>query len=103
MVRVSVGGVGGPRFLRIAPEPAQWSLWANTFRGRRNVRRLPTEFVDAKGSDTDALVQRAGPSSAGGEMKVYSSSSGIQVHMSEVLSFGEAVQKYGDVNAPAEV
>ena len=83
--------------------PEQWSLSADTVRGHRTVRRLRIEFVDAKGSDTHALMQRSKPASAGGEMKVYSSSSGLQVRLSEVPSSVEAARKYGDVNAPAEV
>ena len=75
-IRMFLGGVGGGRRLGVSPEAVLRPTWRVVASNRRNVRGLSFEYVGAHGTSADRSAQRAKPPSAGGQMVVFSPSSG---------------------------
>ena len=77
-MRVSLGGVGGNRWLVMTPEPISWELRLSASGNRRNVKGVSLAKVDELKSQLESLPQRPKQQSAGGDMVVYSSRSGAR-------------------------
>ena len=88
-VRAAIGGVGGNRWLLMAPEPIPAELWKSVSGNLRNVKLTCLSDVDRVGDAQSSLAQRAKQPSAGGTMSVFSSKTGSRRH---VIPWGEASQ-----------
>ena len=77
-VRAACGGVGGNRSLLLVPEPITSELWSEVTSILRNVRMDRLSEIDESGDPQESLSRRAKQPSAGGQMVVDSSKSGMQ-------------------------
>ena len=77
-MRAACGGVGGNRLLLLVPEPITSELRLEVTSNLRNVRLGRMSGIDESGDSQESLSQRARQPSAGGQMVVYSSRSGMQ-------------------------
>ena len=80
-VRAAIGGVGGNRWLLMAPEPVSAELWRAVSGNLRNVKMTLLTEVDRIGDTQVSLAQRAKQPSAGGVMTIFSSKSGTRRHV----------------------
>ena len=67
---VSLGGVGGNRWLVMTPEPTSWDLCLWAPENRRNVKRVSLANVDKLKSPAESLPRRPKQPSAGGDCSV---------------------------------
>ena len=80
-VRAAIGGVGGNRWLLMAPEPVPAELWRLVSGNLRNVKMTRLTEVDRAGDAQTSLAQRAKQPSAGGTMTVSSPKTGTRRHV----------------------
>ena len=80
-VRAAIGGVGGNRWVLMAPEPITAELWRSVSGNLRNVKLTCLSDVDRDGNAQSSLAQRAKQPSAGGTMSVFSSKTGSRRHV----------------------
>ena len=81
-VRAAIGGVGGNRWLLMAPEPVSAELRRSVSGNLRNVKMTRLAEVDRIGDAQASLAQRAEQPSAGGAMTIFSPKSGTRRHVS---------------------
>ena len=89
-LRAAVGGVGGNRWLLMAPEPITAELWRSVTGNLRNVKMARLSEVDRIGDARVPLAQRAKQPSAGGAMAIYSPKTGMRRSVSPLGAEGDS-------------
>ena len=80
-MRAAIGGIGGNRWLLMAPEPIPAELWRSAPGNLRNVKMTRLSEIDRAGDAQTSLAQRAKQPSAGGTMKIFASKTGTRRHV----------------------
>ena len=88
--------------LDVTLEPVLWPTRQAGVNNRRNARGFLFERMGAHGSSADRMAQRATPPSAGGQMVLYSSSSGKKSSLPAPASLPDAKISFVS-DTPSEV
>ena len=102
-VRAGIGGVGGNRWLLMAPEPIPAELWRSVSGNLRNVKMTRVAEVDRLGDAQVSLAERAKQPSAGGAMAIYSSKTGTRRYVAPLGDERDSRDQDAEPGIPAGI